>query len=230
MIEDPPLLTILRATSRPEDTLLARLDAAQTSHLTDAMDGDGAMDAAIKPLDASRAAFRGVALTCQTGPGDNLAVLAAVALAQPGDVLIVAADGFTGSAIIGDNVAWMARNAGIVAIVTDGAVRDVAGIRDIGVPVFARAVTPNSCARNGPGRIGLPIVVGGVAATAGDVIVGDADGVVVICAERLARVLERLDEVRAQERALQARIGAGLTQMDPIAALLSSNRVRYIQP
>ncbi len=199
-----------------------------TGHVIDAMDGAGAMAAAVKPIDPARAGFVGIALPCQTGPGDNLAVMAALALAQPGDVIVAAADGFAGSAIMGDNVAWMARNAGVVALVTDGAVRDAAGIRDIGVPLFAAAVTPNSCARSGPGVVGLPVVCGGVSVAAGDVLVGDGDGVVVVPASLLAGVAARLDRVRDAERALQVRIATGITHLDPIAALLKSDRVRYV--
>ena len=228
MIEDPPLLTILRDRPRPDAALLARLRGAMTGHVIDAMEGAGALAAPVKPIDPARASFVGVALPCQTGPGDNLAVMAALALAQPGDVIVVAADGFAGSAVIGDNVAWMARNAGVVAIVTDGAVRDAGGIRGIGLPVFAAAVTPNSCARSGPGRVGLPVVCGGVAVAAGDVLVGDEDGVVVIPATLLAGVAGRLDRVRDAERALQARIAEGLTHLDTVAALLNSERVRYV--
>lgn len=228
MIDDPPLLTILRDRPRPDPALVAALKGAQTGHVIDAMDGAGAMVAAIKPVEPAQAAFVGVALPCQTGPGDNLAVMAALALAQAGDVIVAAADGFMGSAIIGDNVAWMARNGGVAALVTDGAVRDAAGIREIGLPLFAAAITPNSCARSGPGRVGLPVVCGGVAVAAGDVLVGDADGVVVVPAALLPAVVERLAWVRAAELALQQRIADGLTRLDAIAALLASDRVRYV--
>ena len=228
MIQDPPLLTILRTWERPDPALVARLEGAMTGHVIDAMDGAGAMAAGVKPVDPSRAAFVGVALPCQTGPGDNLAVMGALALARPGDVIVAAADGFAGAAIMGDNVAWMARNGGVAALVTDGVVRDAAGIRDIGVPMFAAGITPNSCARSGPGRVGLPVVCGGVAVSAGDVLVGDADGVVVVPRAQLAAVVARLEQVLAAERALQARIADGLTHMDAIAALLKSDRVRYV--
>ena len=228
MIQDPPLLTILREWERPDPALVARLAGAMTGHVIDAMDGSGAMVAAVKPVDPSRAAFVGTALTCETGPGDNLAVMGALALAKRGDVIVAAADGFSGSAIMGDNVAWMARNGGVAALVTDGVVRDAAGIREIGLPLFAAGIVPNSCARNGPGRVGLPVVCGGVAVASGDVVIGDADGVVVVPRARLASVVERLAEVLAAERALQARIGAGMTHLELVEVLLNSERVRYV--
>jgi 4-hydroxy-4-methyl-2-oxoglutarate aldolase len=228
MIQDPPLLTIQRDRPRPDPALVARLAGAMTGHVIDAMDGSGALAAAIKPVDPARAAFVGVALTCETGPGDNLAVMGALALAQPGDVIVAAAAGFLGAAIMGDNVAWMARNGGVVGLVTDGVVRDAAGIREIGLPLFAAGITPNSCARSGPGRVGLPVVCGGVAIASGDVVVADADGVVVVPQARLASVVARMEQVLAAERALQARIGAGLTHLEQVAALLAGDRVRYV--
>lgn len=229
MIEDPPPLTIRRPTARPDPALLARLVGAQSGHVADAMDGSGALLATIKPIDPTHATFVGVALTCQNGPGDNLAILAAVALAQPGDVLIAAADGFAGVSVMGDNVASMARNAGMLALVTDGMARDVAGIVAVGLPVFAAGVTPNSCARSGPGRIGLPVVIGGIAVESGDAVVGDADGVVIVPRAQLAEVIARLDAVLAAERTLEARIADGLICLDSVARLLASDGVRMLE-
>ena len=82
--------------------------------------------------------------------------------------------------------------------------------------------------RSGPGRVGLPIVCGGVAIDAGDVIAGDADGVVVVPRAMLEKVIERLAEVIKAEEALQARIADGLGVLDTVAELMRSNRVRYL--
>ena len=144
-------------------------------------------------------------------------------------MIVAAADGFVGTAVIGDNLAMMAKNRGVAAIVTDGMARDTAGIVKAALPVFARGVTPNSCVRNGPGRIGLPIVCGGVAIDAGDVIAGDADGVVVVPRAMLEQVMERLAEVIKAEEALQARIADGLGVLDSVAELMRSDRVRYLE-
>jgi 4-hydroxy-4-methyl-2-oxoglutarate aldolase len=228
MLTDPPLLTVRRRFPRPVAASLRALVGMQTGHLIDAMEGRGALDAAIKPIDPKRSAFVGTALTCECGPSDNLAVLGALAVAEPGDVIVAAADAFAGTAVIGDNVAMMAKNRGVVALIADGMVRDTPGIVSAGLPVFARGVTPNSCVRSGPGRIGLSIVAGGVAIDAGDVIVGDVDGVVVVPRAMLDRVIERLAAVIKAEQALQARIADGLGVLDAIEALMRSDRVRYL--
>ena len=228
MIEDPPLLTIRRRIERPDAARLAKLAGVQTGNLVDAMDGRGALDFAIKPVDPKRASFVGPALTCEPGPSDNLAILAAIALAEPGDVIVAAGDGFTGTAIVGDNMAAMARNRKVAAIVADGLVRDSAGVVGVGLPMFARGITPNSCVKSGPGRIGLPVVAGGVSVESGDIVVGDLDGVVVIPRAQLDAVLDRLVAVRRAEAAFQEKIARGLDCPEAVRALLGSDRVRYV--
>jgi 4-hydroxy-4-methyl-2-oxoglutarate aldolase len=228
MLKDPPLLTVRRKFQRPPRNLIAELEGAQTGHIVDAMLGRAAMDHRIKPVDAACAQFVGPALTCQTGADDNLAILAALALAEPGDVIVAAADGFAETAVVGDNVTMMAKNKGVVAIVIDGMARDSYGIVPVGLPVFARGITPNSCVRSGPGKVGLPVVCGGVAVDPGDVILGDRDGVVVIPQGKLEAIVAALDDIRRAEEETQKKIRAGMTSLDSITQLLKSDKVHYI--
>jgi 4-hydroxy-4-methyl-2-oxoglutarate aldolase len=228
MIKDPPLLTIKRAWPRPDPARVAALASAQTGHIVDALQGRGALSAGIKPLAPDRATFVGPAITCETFADDNLAIMAAIALAQPGDVLVIQADSFQRTAVVGDNVAMMAKNAGIVAIVLDGMARDLDGILAAGLPLHCLGITPNSCVRNGPGRVGLPVVCGGVAIASGDVVFGDRDGVVAFPQAKLSDIVNALDDIRRLEAELQARIKAGLTQFDATATLLASDRVTWI--
>lgn len=228
MLKDPPLLTIRRKLDRPPRELIARLKGAQTGHIVDAMNGRAALDHAIKPVDPQCAEFVGPALTCQTGADDNLAILAALVLAEPGDVIIATADGFSTTAVVGDNVTMMAKNKGVAAIVLDGMARDSYGIVPVGLPVFSRGITPNSCMKNGPGKVGLPIVCGGVAVQAGDVVLGDRDGVVVIPRAELEAVVAHLDEIRRLEAETQKKIRAGMTHLDSTAQLLASDKVAYV--
>src|SRR5450432_796153 len=204
MIADPPALTIRRNIDRVDPQQVAKFAGAETVHVVDAMDGHGALDYRIKPLDPGSASFAGPALTCHAGADDNLAILAAFAVAQPGDVIVAAADGFTGSAVVGDLFARYARNCGITAIVTDGLARDTAGIIATGLPVFVGGVTPGSSARSGPGTVGLPIVIGHISIAPGDLIVGDRDGVVVVPRADVELVATRLDAVRSAESTFEA--------------------------
>ena len=228
MLKDPPLLTIRRSFKRPPRDLVAKLAGALTGHVADAMQGRAALDHCIKPVDPQTAQFVGCALTCQTGADDNLAILAALVLAQPGDVIVAAADAFSSTAVVGDNVTMMAKNKGVAAIVIDGMARDSYGIIPVGLPVFARGITPNSCVRSGPGKVGLPVVCGGVAVEPGDIVLGDRDGVVVIPQARTAKVVALLDEIRRLEEEAQEKIRAGMGHLPAIEDLLKSERVAYV--
>jgi 4-hydroxy-4-methyl-2-oxoglutarate aldolase len=228
VITERPLLTIRRDFPRPDATSVSRFAGAATVHLVDAMGGRGGLDHRIKAVNPAAAAFTGTALTCYTGPDDTLAILAAFELAQPGDVVVAATDAFTGSAVVGDLFAAMARTAGIVAFVTDGLARDSEGIADTGLPVFAAGVSPNSAARSGPGTVGLPVTVSGVRVSPGDVITGDRDGVVVVARENLDAVYKGLEAVRAAESAYPVGPDGAVRPPEYVRTLLASDQVQYV--
>ncbi|WP_421722972.1 RraA family protein [Bauldia sp.] len=209
MIDDPPLLTVRRAFPRPSAAQVAAFSGVPTGNVVDAMKGSGALDVRIKPI-GGPASFCGVAVPCSDGPSDNLATCGALDVVQPGDVIVSASGEFTGAAVIGDLLLGMMKNSGCAAFVTDGCVRDIAGIRAVGLPCFAAGVTPNSPVRNGPGTIGLPVIAGGVQVGPGDIVVGDEDGVVIVPFDRIDTVISALAVVRAAEADLEAKVKDGL--------------------
>jgi len=223
MIEDPPLLQIRRKFPRPTRAQLGAFQGLQTGFVVDAMNGRGGMDGRIEPIGGG-GAFCGIALPCHAGPADNLAVFGALSIAQPGDVIVCGADAFAETAVTGDLLLGMMKNRGVVAFVTDGFVRDLQGIRSVGLPCYAAGLTPNSPARSGPGTVGLPVVVGGVAVNAGDIVIGDDDGVVIVPAARIKRVVERLPAIRAAEADLDAKVKTGLEVPDFIKHLIDAGR------
>lgn len=225
MLDNPPLLTIHRGHRRPDKALLEAFRGAQTSHLVDAMDGRGAVDYRIKPLDPANAAFVGPALTAFAYPADVVGVYGALAEAEPGDVVVVANDGYTATAVVGDIVAGMMRNKGIAAFVTDGLARDRAGIVAAGLPFFAAGIVPTSPAANGPGVVGAPVVMGGQHVRPGDIVVGDEDGVVIVPLDRAPAVLERLAAIRVAEAKAIAAVESGATATDRIRAIAAGARV-----
>ena len=229
MIKDSPILTIRRNFQRPTKAQIQSFESVSTGFVVDSQDGNGALDYRIKPLlDDSSSTFFGVAVTCQTGPSDNLAAHGGLALAEPGDVLVVATGGYTGAAVIGDNMAHMAKNKGVLAIVTDGVLRDLPGLLEVGIPMFCQGISPNSPARNGPGTVGLPVTLGGVSVSSGDLVVGDRDGVVIVSQQTLTRVIGELEEVRQIEEVMEAKVKDGLTVSDGICELLASDKVRNL--
>jgi 4-hydroxy-4-methyl-2-oxoglutarate aldolase len=228
MLEDPPILTIKKSWTRPAADKLAKLKGVQTGQAVDAMDGRGGLDSSIKPLDPACCTILGTAITCETGPNDNLAILGALSIAQPGDVVISATEGFSHSAVVGDNVAIMAKRKGIAGLVVDGMMRDLAGLLPVGIPLFCRGITPNSCVRSGPGRVGFPVVVGGLTVSSGDVVIGDRDGIVIIPQTDLDRLLPIIAKVLEAEVSTQKRIRDGFTNLGGIEDLLKSSKVRYV--
>jgi 4-hydroxy-4-methyl-2-oxoglutarate aldolase len=230
MIHDPPLVRIRRGVPRPTSAQLEALRGTPTGFIVDALDGRAALHPEIKPVIPEAAAFCGVAVPCECGPADNLGVFVALPLVQPGDVLVAGTDGFRETAVVGDLVLGMARNQGAVAFVTDGCVRDVPGIRDVGLPCFATGVTPNSPVKNGPGTVNLPIVLGGASVAPGDVVIGDGDGVVVIPFDMIDVVIGRLEKVRAAEAAMVARVADGLGVPEWVRALHADGRVQDLDP
>ena len=228
MITDPPLLKVRRNFPRAPAATLRALHHVPTGFVVDCMDGRGALDYHIKPLDQTNCKVAGTALTCHAGPADNLAVFAAVEVAQPGDVIVAAADAFTQACVTGDLLLGMARNRGVAGFVTDGLVRDVEGILYVGLPTFCRGVTPNSCVRNGPGTVGLPVTMGGVSINAGDVVVADQDGVVVSPQQQLSQVRDTLVQVKEAEAELARQVRLGRDNLDSIRDLLNSERTQYL--
>ena len=209
MIDEAPRIQ-RKSVDRPAKELVDALRGTPTGFLVDAMGGSGALDYRIKPAIYEHASFCGVALTCNAGPADNLALVAALESVQPGDVLVCATGNYTGCAVTGDLVLGMARNCGAVAFVTDGCVRDLPGIRMVGLPCYCVGVTPNSPARSGPGTVGHDISLGGQTVTSGDVVVADQDGVVVIPKARLEEVIARLPAIRKAEADMDEAVREGM--------------------
>jgi 4-hydroxy-4-methyl-2-oxoglutarate aldolase len=210
MIEEPPPIVFAPSIERPSADIVERF-RAPTSFIVDAMNGTGALDWRIKLLVGK--SFVGVALTCDCGPLDNLAFMAALAESKPGDVFMVATHGYVGAAVTGDLLMYVARNRGAAGFVTDGLVRDLDDLETVGLPTFAMGVTPNSPQRRGPGSVGLPVVCGGVTVGSGDIVVGDRDGVVVVPRARIEETLKSLDRVKAAEAATLERVRGGLKEL-----------------
>lgn len=211
MIDELPPIQV-QAIHRPALSLLEQFQNTPTGFLVDAMGGTGALDYGISPAIAHQFAFCGVALTCHTGPADNLALVHALQHVQPGDVLMVGTDQHTACAVTGDLVLGMAKNGGAVGFVTDGCVRDLVGLENVGLPAWSMGVTPNSPHRSGPGTIGFPIQLAGHRVCSGDIVVADRDGVVVIPLDMAESVLKKLPGIRQSEAAADesVRLGAKL--------------------
>jgi regulator of RNase E activity RraA len=162
-----------------------------------------AVDSAVRPM------WRGASLvaqafTIQTRGGDNLGIHEALDRVAPGEVIVVNGFADTSRALVGELIAGRAKSRGVAGFVIDGAIRDVDAIEQLAVPIFARAVTPAGPYKMGPYLHQVPVALGGQCVLPGDVIVADADGVVVIPLHRLSDTVTAAEQIQANEVAKRA--------------------------
>ncbi len=199
---------IVREFDRPDPSVVKGFEGIPTGVIGDCMGRCNGMAAEIKAAWPG-AKILGPALTVRTFPADNLMIHKAVTLAKPGDVLVVNAGGYKDYAVFGDLLGLSCKVHGIAGIVIDGASRDAEGLQAVGFPVFARAILPTGPFKDSPGAINVPVSCGGVAVRPGDIIVGDADGVVVVPQEHGADVLAKAQAAVAKEQGMRERIQKG---------------------
>jgi 4-hydroxy-4-methyl-2-oxoglutarate aldolase len=178
-----------------------------TATVYEASGREGLIDADLHQLiPGSRAA--GPARTVLCGQGDNLMVHAVMDRAQPGDVLVLTMPEPAPVALVGDLLVTQAKGRGVAALLVDAAVRDTEDLRELGVPIWARWIRVRGATKTEVGAIDEPVEVGGATVRPGDTVVLDADGVVVVRAERVDEVLaasrERLENERVKREKLQS--------------------------
>jgi len=156
----------------------------------------------------------GPARTVRCGQDDNLMVHAAVAEAEPGEVLVLTMPEPRPVALVGELLATQAKGRGVAALLVDAAVRDVGELRDLGLPIWARHVRVSGAEKRVPGAIGEPVEVGGATVRQGDVVVLDADGAVVVERERVEEVLAAAREREDREREKRAKLETGALSYD----------------
>lgn len=197
------------APDAPAPALVERLRRLPSANIGDAMGRLGVMDPGIKPA-WDGATVAGPAFTVWTRPGDNRGIHEALQQVRPGDVLVVNGGGDEDRALIGELVAGRAKLRGVSGFVIDGAVRDAEGLAEYDMPVFARSRTPAGPYKDGPFALSVDIAVGGVAVHPGDIVIGDADGVVVIPLDAAEEIAEAAEAKHAKEVATREWIDRSL--------------------
>lgn len=208
--------------SGPLGDAIAQLRDASPAWLSDAQAVTNTMDPGIKPV-WTGARVAGPAFTARCYQGSIITVHKALYEAPPGAVIAVDAGGDATGAMFGELMATDAKARGIAGVVVDGAVRDIDGLKELEVPVFARAVTPRVGSNRRVGATQVEIVCGGVVVHPGDVLVGNQDGVVIVPRAQLAAVLDAVGAVARKEADIRARIARG----ERIADILGMTAVIY---
>lgn len=207
---------------RPDPALVAELAKFSSATVHEAQGRLGALGSSIKPVDRSMS-LCGPAFTVRCAPRDNLMLQVAIAYAQPGDVIVVSAGEYAEAGSFGDVLANACQSKGLGGLVTDTGVRDTAELRELGFPVFSHSVSIKGTVKETLGPLAEPVLIGGELVRPGDVVRGDADGVVVVRHEDLADVI-RLSREREEAEAgyiAAYRSGRDVIDVSDLAAKLA---------
>ena len=216
-----------RRKSVPPREIIQGFAGIMTGVVSDALDRGGAMDYGIKPVGPGMMVL-GPAITLKSRPTDSLARDAAMRMAEPGDVLVIATGDYTVTGTWGDHASYNAKGLGLAGMVTDGLCRDIVGIREAGLPVFARGFAPNAPIQSRDSQINVPVSVGGQIVYPGDIILGDENGVVVIPQRYAEQVLAASREILKKEDAAMADVAAGRFISPTLDARLAAAGFRII--
>jgi regulator of RNase E activity RraA len=201
-------LQILKRTRQVDARYVQAFAEIPVANVSDCMTRMTAGGPRLRPMH-NGARMGGPALTVKCRPGDNLMIHKALDMAQPGDVIVVDAGGDLTNSLFGEIMVSYAAKRGLGGVVLNGAVRDIDFIAAGGFPIYAAGVTHRGPYKDGPGEINVPIAIDGMVVHAGDLVLGDADGLLCVPFEDCERVLAASREKVAQEKVTLANIAAG---------------------
>jgi regulator of RNase E activity RraA len=204
---------IIKTIARVSPEWVSAAAQYQAAILADVNGRRGTAHSRIRPLSPSMR-VAGPAVTVEVRPGDNLMIHAAIALAKPGDVIVVDAKGDQTCALIGEIMVTLAEKLGIAGFVLDGPVRDAEALIAKGYPIFSYGTNPCGPTKKTPGRVNWPISIGGTAVAPGDLVVADADGVTFVEREKVEAIVALAAKKEADEVARIEGIRAG-KQLSP---------------
>lgn len=160
---------------------------------------DGAMEAAILPVDPKAPMMVGTAMTIETDNGDNFPIHVATYSAKPGYVMVIDGKAYQERPYFGDLIVHAAQAVGLAGIVIDGYTRDREGVTELGFPVFSKGLLQRGVVKKDPGNMNIPVQCGGITVNPGDLVVGGSDGVTVVPRDKVYEVLEKAEEKAAYE-------------------------------
>jgi RraA family protein len=195
---------IIQEFKRPDKSLVEAFKNLPVANIDDCLNRLSSVHQDIRPV--NKAKLLGTAFTVKVPEGDNLMFHKAMDMAREGDVIVIEAGGSTNRAIFGELMISYCKARGLAGVIVDGSIRDYDALSIMDFPVYARGVTPKGPYKNGPGEINTAISFGGQVVHPGDIVVGDADGIVFIRPEEAPSLLEKVESVSKKEEEIMKTI------------------------
>jgi 4-hydroxy-4-methyl-2-oxoglutarate aldolase len=220
---------VVRSVDRADTETIAALQEAGVATAHEAAGRIGLLGPEVRARQAG-AAIAGSAITVSCHPGDNLMIHAAVEVCRPGDILVVTTTSPSTDGMFGDLLATSLRAHGVIGLVSDAGVRDIATLREMGFPVWSRAVHAQGTVKASPGSVNVPVVAAGQLVRPGDIVLADDDGVLVLPIARGAGVAEAAAKRLANEAGKRAQLSEGTLGVDMynLRPLLAELGVEYV--
>jgi 4-hydroxy-4-methyl-2-oxoglutarate aldolase len=204
---------VVRNIKRTDAELVKRLGVLGVATVHEAYGRYGLMKPYLRPVWQGGEAA-GTAVTVLAHPGDNWMIHVAVEQCQPGDILIVGCSADNTDGMFGDLLATSLMARGVRGLVIDAGVRDAKSLREMGFPVWSKAISAKGTVKATPGSVNVPVVCGGINVKPGDAVIADDDGVVVVSPKDAAEVLTKGEKRHADEEGKRKQLAAGVLGLD----------------
>ncbi|MFL6125920.1 4-carboxy-4-hydroxy-2-oxoadipate aldolase/oxaloacetate decarboxylase [Actinophytocola sp.] len=220
---------VVRSVERADAGTIAALGEAGVATAHEVAGRVGLLGPEVRPRQDG-AVIAGSAITVSCHPGDNLMIHAAVEVCRPGDVLVVTTTSPSTDGMFGDLLATSLMSRGVLGIVIDAGVRDIASLREMGFPVWSRAVHAQGTVKASPGSVNVPVVVAGRLVRPGDIVVADDDGVLALPAATGPAVVAAAARRTENERTKREKLAGGTLGVDlyDLRPLLAKLGVEYV--